>query len=367
MFCRKCGILIPDDSCFCPKCGTRVVTQKQGAMSFQKTQTPKCIESCNNGDGNLLRDIALLIGGLVAAWIGYAMWIGSTISVYLSTKSMDYHAMFRQNAPNVAQWMVGVCGSLVNIAGAICIYMAICPLSQRFSVWRRQNKLIGTILAIVICLVVFVALALKTSATGSFGIWDYLIMAAIFGGMWQGGRQTNGEVDNRTTQTRSQSRNAGRSVETRGYLIGTFAVIFFIGVFLFLRFAMSSRDTPIDEHVAKVALAAWLSDGADNTLRVALRKHGLERDPSLKGYKAKEPGGWRDLVRRNKPEKYATDHLIQAALLSGFSRKLIEQAKEESQGDPATMYDFFAERAEVRLKDMVDKNAQSPSRNSTTD
>ena len=119
---------------------------------------------------------------------------------------------------------------------------------------------------------------------------------------------------------------------------------------------MSSRETPIDEHVAKVALAAWLSDGADNTLRVALRKHGLERDPSLKGYKAKEPGGWRDLVRWNKPEKYATDHLIQSALLSGFSRKLIEQAKEESQGDPAKMYDFFADRAEVRLNDMIEKN-----------
>lgn len=202
MFCRKCGVSIPDDSCFCPKCGTRVATQKEELKSFPKTQTPKCIESCNNGDRKPLRDIVLLIGGLVAAWIGYAMWIGSTISVYFGTKSTDYYAMFRQDAPTIAQWMVGICGSLVNIVGAICIYMATCPLSQRFSVWRRQNKVIGTILAIVICLVVFVAFALKTSATGGFGIWDYLIMAAIFGGMWHGGRQSN-------TQHREDSVSSG--------------------------------------------------------------------------------------------------------------------------------------------------------------
>jgi uncharacterized small protein (DUF1192 family) len=44
-------------------------------------------------------------------------------------------------------------------------------------------------------------------------------------------------------------------------------------------------------------LGAWLSDGDDNTLRVALGKHGAARDPSLEGYKAKETGGfWGDLV-----------------------------------------------------------------------
>ena len=196
MFCRKCGVSIPDDSNFCPKCGTKVFVQKSNTIISpmirpSKTQSTGSIESHHNGDGHLLRYVAMLVGGLVTAEIGYAMWIGSTVHAYLGTKASDYYAAFGQNTPDVSQWAAGIFGAIINIAGAICLYIAVCPLARRFGAWRKQNKVIGTILAVVICLAVFVCFSLKTSATGSFGVLDYLIIVAIFGGMWRGGKQSD--------------------------------------------------------------------------------------------------------------------------------------------------------------------------------
>lgn len=194
MFCRNCGVEIPDDSHFCPKCGTRVVGQKYGASSSTKIKPTKIqsgmrIESRRGRDGCLLRDVSMLVGGLVAVGIGYALWIGSTVNAYLSAKASVYYAAFGRNAPNASQWAAGIFGAIVNIVGAICLYIAVGPLAQRFGAWRRQNKVIGTILAAVICLAVLVCFSLKTAATGEFGVWDYLIMAAILGGIWMSGKQ----------------------------------------------------------------------------------------------------------------------------------------------------------------------------------
>ena len=202
MFCRSCGTMIPDDSNFCPKCGIKVVVPKQDsprpvvqrtsyARSRTNAQAVNRAEQSHKVDGQLFREIAMLVGGLVVVWIGYATWIGSTLSQYFSTKSSTYQAEFGQSAPDAIQWVMGIGGFLINVAGAICLYIAVCPIAQRFGAWRKQNKIIGAILAVVICLIVFVCFSLKTSVTGSFGVWDYMIMAAIFGGMWRGGKQSD--------------------------------------------------------------------------------------------------------------------------------------------------------------------------------
>ena len=40
MFCRKCGSPIPDDSLFCPKCGTRVDVPSGGPSGFRYAWPP---------------------------------------------------------------------------------------------------------------------------------------------------------------------------------------------------------------------------------------------------------------------------------------------------------------------------------------
>lgn len=198
MFCRSCGTMIPDNSNFCPKCGIKVALPRQAVQrtsyvhSHPNIQAVKRAEQNHKVDGRLLREIAMLVGGLVVIWIGYAMCIGSTLSRYFSVKTSVYQAEFGRSAPEAMQWTIGIGGFLINVAGSIGLYVAVCALAQRFGTWRRQNKVVGTIFALIICLVVLVCFSLKTSATGQFGLWDYLIMAAIFGGMWKGERQ-NGE------------------------------------------------------------------------------------------------------------------------------------------------------------------------------
>ena len=172
MFCRSCGTMIPDDSNFCPKCGIKVVVPKQDsprpvvqrtsyARSHQNIQADKRAAQSHKIDGQLFREIAILVGGLVVVWIGYAMWVGSTLSRYFSTKTSAYQAEFGQSAPDTIQWMMGIGGFLINVAGAICLYVAVCALAQRFGVWRRQNKVAGTVFAVIICLVVLFCFSLR--------------------------------------------------------------------------------------------------------------------------------------------------------------------------------------------------------------
>ena len=41
MYCRNCGVSIPDDSLFCPKCGTGVIIQKSNTISSTRISPPR--------------------------------------------------------------------------------------------------------------------------------------------------------------------------------------------------------------------------------------------------------------------------------------------------------------------------------------
>ena len=172
------------------------------------------------------------------------MWTGSTVNAYLGVKGSDYYAAFGQNAPDASQWAAGIFGAIINIVGAICLYIAVCPLAQRFGAWRKQNKVIGTILAVVICLAVFVCFSLKSAATGQFGVWDYLIMAAVFGGMWKGAKkkhegltasQPKIETPNRVANVCTQNKerfNVDKQSQDKDYHLKVITVLVLFVVFV---------------------------------------------------------------------------------------------------------------------------------------
>ena len=386
MFCRSCGTMIPEDSNFCPKCGVKVVMPKQDsprqavqktsyAHTHQNVQAVKRVEQSHKVDGRLFREIAMLVGGLVVVWIGYATWIGSTVGRYLSTKTSNYRLEFGRSAPDAMQWVMGIGGFIINVVGAICLYVAVCALAQRFGAWRRQNKVVGTIFAVIVCLVVLVCFSLKTSATGQFGLWDYLIMAAILGGMWKGKNKEGGVNE---TGNSDASKNAYSSVNAskKKYTIAVSIILLMFGYALLTVLSLEKRMKESEER----NLHAFLDRSA---LRDADSRGLAPVDYTKRGYKAKtadaDDTSAKSAVVSNLPfvgaltsaavdaarksnDTHITDALENVARKARISEDEIEKAREYSQGDAEKMNEYFAEIARKRFGERAAKKGEAEGR-----
>ena len=79
-------------------------------------------------------------------------------------------------------------GIAINVTGIVVAYIAIKSCMDRIPSANRQDSGVAKAIAILLCLVAFVIASLLKSAIGGtrLSIWDYLILCAVWRGIWRG-------------------------------------------------------------------------------------------------------------------------------------------------------------------------------------
>ena len=192
MYCPYCGQLLADGFKFCPKCGKQMpdIPQKGVEQSdvpqvqnwnrgYSRKETPR--QECPNSqwwkfwikkDRAVWISLLMLILGLVISSFGYF--------VAMAAKE--------QGCSTSPEWFAFALGCLINILGMATLYSGLLSLLHKITPAQRTGSISAKIVAIVLCVVLYLLFAFVVGATGAkhFSVWDFLIFFALCSAIWRG-------------------------------------------------------------------------------------------------------------------------------------------------------------------------------------
>ena len=200
MYCQFCGKPVGEDFSFCPSCGRRLPNKEHDEQGIRDrvrcNETPLSREKMpiwqrllGGRRPSIGISLLMIIAGLIICGIGYAFIGDSTIQQWSSMRDSEYAKVYGHVGMTSGQWIVAIVGAITNILGIVMAYIGIVALLDRVRPANRQNSVAAKIVAIVLCVAVFVAatfILTLLDIKGPMSIWDFLILCAIWRAIWVG-------------------------------------------------------------------------------------------------------------------------------------------------------------------------------------
>lgn len=194
MKCPECGYKAEADYRYCQRCGHSLSAVAQPPKTNDNSRAEgtgrrRLWQRITFGlDKSIGGCIALIVVGVVICGIGSILLSGSTLLQWSEMRTSEYVRLYRQTGLTPWQWCLAVIGIAINITGIVVAYIAIKSCMDRIPSANRQDSGVAKAVAILLCVVVFViASLLKSAIVGTpFSIWDYLILYAVWRGIWRG-------------------------------------------------------------------------------------------------------------------------------------------------------------------------------------
>lgn len=194
MKCPECGYKAEADYRYCQRCGHSLSAVAQPPKPNDNSRAEgtgrrRLWQRITFGlDKSIGGCIALIVVGVVICGIGSILLSGSTLLQWSEMRTSEYVRLYRQTGLTPWQWCLAVIGIAINITGIVVAYIAIKSCMDRIPSANRQDSGVAKAVAILLCVVVFViASLLKSAIVGTpFSIWDYLILYAVWRGIWRG-------------------------------------------------------------------------------------------------------------------------------------------------------------------------------------
>ena len=197
MKCPKCGYKAEADYRYCQRCGHPLSAVAQevpkpsvnlcAEVTFKRRLWQRITFGLDKSIGGC---IALIVVGVVMCGIGYTILSWSTLLQWSEMRTSEYVRLFGQTDLTPGQWCLAGVGIAINVTGIVVAYIAIKSCMDRIPSANRQDSGLAKVVAILLCVVVFVIASLLKSAICDRGtplsIWDYLIICAVWRGIWRG-------------------------------------------------------------------------------------------------------------------------------------------------------------------------------------